>query len=100
MLGTVSALFTYWEGPNWEYTQWNEIDIEVVPSLTTSGIHTNIIYGNGTHRNMDELDIFNITLSEWHNYAFEWRPNSVKWYVDNVLVRSIENTTSVSYLNK
>ena len=34
--GTVSAFFTYWEGTQdlpWTKWRWNEIDVELVPSI-------------------------------------------------------------------
>ena len=31
--GTVGSFFTYWDGPNWSQQGWNEIDVEVVPSM-------------------------------------------------------------------
>ena len=31
--GTVSSFFTYWDGPNFYPGGWNELDIEVVPSV-------------------------------------------------------------------
>ena len=31
--GTVASFFTYWGGPNWSVGQWNEIDVEIVPSV-------------------------------------------------------------------
>ena len=31
--GTVASFFTYWDGPNWSVGQWNEIDVEIVPSV-------------------------------------------------------------------
>lgn len=32
-LGTVSSFFTYWDGPNFTPSEWNELDIEIVPSV-------------------------------------------------------------------
>ena len=48
--GTVASFFTYWTGPNWSVGQWNEIDVEIVPSVQvhgTSPFSTNLIYGDG-----------------------------------------------------
>lgn len=45
--GTVSSFYTYWDGPNWYEAGWNEIDIEVVPTMTENGFSTNLIYGDG-----------------------------------------------------
>ena len=45
--GTVTSLFTYWDGPNWYLGGWNEIDMEIVPSSAPNGFSRNIIFGNG-----------------------------------------------------
>lgn len=48
--GSVASFFTYFGGPNWEVGTWNEIDIEIVPSMemhSTSPFSTNLIYGAG-----------------------------------------------------
>ena len=45
--GTVSAFFTYWEGTQslpWNRSRWNEIDVELVPSIEANPFATNIIY--------------------------------------------------------
>ena len=47
--GTVSAFFTYWEGTEnkkWSKAEWNEIDVELVPSIEANPFATNIIYEN------------------------------------------------------
>ena len=49
--GSVASFFTYFGGPNWEVGNWNEIDIEIVPSMQmhgTSPFSTNLIYGGGS----------------------------------------------------
>lgn len=45
--GTVQSFFLYWDGPNWSEAQWNEIDVEIVPSAKGDGFSRNLIYGNG-----------------------------------------------------
>ena len=32
-MGTVSSFFTYWDGPHFTPSEWNELDIEIVPSV-------------------------------------------------------------------
>ena len=44
--GTVASLFTYWTGPNWSSEGWNEIDVEIVPSVEESPMSTNLIWQN------------------------------------------------------
>ena len=45
--GTVQSFFLYWDGPNFDVNHWNEIDVEIVPSVTSTGFSRNLIYGNG-----------------------------------------------------
>ena len=42
--GTVGSFFTYWTGPNWSQEGWNEIDVEIVPSMTAHPFSANIIW--------------------------------------------------------
>ena len=42
--GTVTSFFTYWHGPNWSQEGWNEIDVEIVPSIYGNPFSTNIIW--------------------------------------------------------
>ena len=49
--GTVSSFFTYWDGPNFTASEWNELDIEIVPSVERSPFSMNIIYGDGIDKN-------------------------------------------------
>ena len=39
--GTVSSFFTFWDGPNWDANQWNEIDVEIVPTVSGNPFSTN-----------------------------------------------------------
>ena len=42
--GTVGSFFTYWNGPNWTQEGWNEIDVEIVPSIYGNPMSMNIIW--------------------------------------------------------
>ena len=49
-LGTVTSFFTFWDGPVSErHYGWNEIDVELVPSITDHAFSTNIIGKNASH---------------------------------------------------
>ena len=47
-LGTCTSFFTFWEGPDRTVEGWNEIDVEIVPSVTANPYSTNIISENHT----------------------------------------------------
>jgi len=89
-LGTVSSFFTYWNGPNFFPGGWNELDIEIVPSVHQNPFSMNVIYGDGTHkhethdymRGWDPKD-------DWHVYEMSWTPEYIAWGVDNREVRRI-----------
>ena len=42
--GTVGSFFTFWNSLNWSAAEWNELDIELVPSISESPFSTNIIW--------------------------------------------------------
>lgn len=47
--GTVASMFTFWKGDDkmdWSENEWNEIDVELVPSIEGYSFNTNLIYKN------------------------------------------------------
>ncbi len=79
--GIVVGLFTY--APRDEARRPNEIDVEILGRDTRTleaTIHEN---GKATHSAFtlpfDSADGF-------HTYGIDWRPNSVRWYVDGKLM--------------
>ena len=42
--GTVSSFFTFWEEEPFTEAEWNEIDIELVPSVESTPLFFNLIY--------------------------------------------------------
>ena len=84
MNGTVASFFTYWSGPNWQMGKWNEIDVEIVPSMQLQGISpfsTNIIYGggDGTNYNIQEqaYEPYNQNYDQFHEWTIIWTPDYV-----------------------
>lgn len=69
-LGTVASLFTFWRGDDnmaWSVAEWNEIDIELVPTLGDYTFNTNLIYA---HQAMDGQGVEFNPQDEWHEYEF------------------------------
>ena len=106
--GTVASFFTYWDGPNWSVGQWNEIDVEIVPSvqgsLGSSPFSTNLIYGSGTDYNLQEQSYqwYNADFAQFHTYEIEWTPDYVSWKVDGTEVRKTwaADSAGVRFMNK
>lgn len=81
--GIVSGFFTFAmpTGPNTE----NEIDMELTGNAVTQIELT--YHVNGRH--IREIMPLGFDASEgFHTYAFDWRRDSLRWYVDNHLVHT------------
>ncbi|MCY7905688.1 beta-glucanase [Bacillus inaquosorum] len=79
--GIVSSFFTY-TGPT-DGTPWDEIDIEFLGKDTTKVQFNYYTNGVGNHEKIVDLGFD--AANAYHTYAFDWQPNSIKWYVDGQL---------------
>jgi beta-glucanase (GH16 family) len=76
--GIVSSLFIY------NYDPWNEIDIESL-GHQLQGVQYNIITGTpgGGLTYQPHFDPIGFSpYADFHDYAFEWRPGDVRFFVD------------------
>ena len=89
--GTVSSFFTYWDGPNFTPEGWNELDLEIVPSVEDNPFSMNIIYGDGKDKveSHEYAHEFN-PHSDWHTYEMEWTPFYISWHVDGLEMRHVK----------
>ena len=87
--GVISSFFTYTGHP------WDEIDVEFLGNDTTRiqlNYYTN---GTGGHEFLYELGFDG--SEGFHEYGFDWQPDSITWYVDGKAVyRATENIPSAS----
>ena len=90
--GTVSSFFTYWNGPGFYTGGWNELDVEIVPSVEENPYSMNIIYGDGysKHESHDYMRGFD-PKDDWHIYEMAWTPEYIAWSVDNKEVRRVNS---------
>ncbi len=93
-MGTVQSFFTY-TAQDWPHG-WNEIDVEVVPSVTENPFSMNIIWKDGA-QDHNYATGFN-PKSDWFTYSVEWTPDYVSWYINDKLVRKTEGTEDVHFL--
>ena len=100
--GTVSSFFTYWNGPDFYPGGWNELDVEIVPSVSQTPFSMNIIYGDGQAKHeTQEYDRSFDPKDEWHIYEMAWTPDFVSWSIDNKEVRRVKaGDPAMKYLNK
>lgn len=90
--GVASSFFTYrdfWEEGLTSNSNWNEIDFEWL-GMYEDKVHTNLIIQNGW--DLPELvDLDVNTHDDFHVYAVEWTPNHVNFFIDDQLIRSVDN---------
>ena len=93
-MGTVQSFFTY-TAQDWPHG-WNEIDVEIVPSVTENPFSMNIIWKDGQQDHNYATGFH--PGSDWFTYTVEWTPDYVSWYVNDKLVRKSEGTEDVHFL--
>ena len=92
-MGTVASFFTYWDGPDFTPTEWNELDIEIVPSVVHNPFSMNIIYGDGVDKKESHQYAAGFNPhDDWHTYAMEWTPEYISWSIDGHEVRHVPTT--------
>ena len=101
--GTVASFFTYWDGPGFTPEGWNELDVEIVPSVTNNPLSLNVIYGDGKEKK-EEHDYahgYN-PANEWHTYEMEWTPDYIAFTIDGVEIKHLDvsSVDAVKYINK
>ena len=80
--GLVSSFFTYNDdNPN---TPWAEIDVEVLGVYSNVVDFNTITRGQASHIRQHYVD-FNPHL-DFHTYSFEWTPEYVAWFIDDIEV--------------
>ncbi|CAE8723488.1 unnamed protein product [Polarella glacialis] len=91
----VSTMFVFRDA---SFKHWREIDVEVT-GRAPGAISTNILTADYTAKwrpSMQETDYpisyqhMNVR-AEFHDYAFEWLPGKIRWYVDGKIVREKRN---------
>ena len=90
--GVVSSFFTYrdfWSDGLTGSQHWNEIDLEWLGNHDDK-VQTNLIIQNGW--DLPELVDIDINPHEdFHIYAFEWTPDYVAFFVDEQMIRWVDN---------
>ena len=85
--GVISSFFTYTGWP------WDEIDIEFLGNNTSIVQFNYYTNGIGGHEYFYELPFD--ASEDFHEYGFDWQPDSITWYVDGVAVyRATESIPS------
>ncbi len=81
--GLVTSFFTY-TGPTFDGDPHHEIDFEFL-GRAPHQVQLNY-YTDGVGKHETHIDLGFDASKEFHTYAFEWRPDSIRWFVDGRLV--------------
>ena len=81
--GVISSFFTYTNHP------WDEIDIEFLGDDTTKVQFNYYTNGIGGHEYVYDLGFD--AAEDFHEYGFDWREDSITWYVDGKAVYKATN---------
>jgi beta-glucanase (GH16 family) len=81
--GLVAAFFTFTR-PDGQET-WNEIDMEL---LGRDPRRLELVYHVAGQATLQVINLPFDPSAGFHTYAFEWRPNRIRWFVDNRLVHT------------
>ncbi len=84
--GVVSSFFTY-TGPS-DNNPWDEIDVEILGKDTTK-VQFNY-FTNGVGNNEYVYDLGFDASEGYHTYGFDWKEDSITWYVDGEAVYKAE----------
>lgn len=85
--GVISSMFIYTGAP------WDEIDIEILGKNMTQVQFNYYTNGKGGHEYLYNLGFD--ASEDFHEYAFDWQPNSITWYVDGkAIYRATEDIPS------
>jgi len=90
--GVVSSFFTYrdyWADGYTSSEHWNEIDLEWLGNHDDK-VQTNLFIQNAW--DLPELVDIDINPHEdFHTYAFEWTPSYIAFFVDEEMIRWVDN---------
>lgn len=82
--GLVVGLFTYTQPQG--RSSWEEIDIEILGRDTRVMEVTHHLHGRSRQT---PIDLGFDAADDFHTYAFEWTPDTLRFYVDNRLVHEV-----------
>lgn len=68
-----------------------EIDMVEVVGHQPDMVHMTAHWGDDTNKKSNFQTFHNINTREFHNYSFEWTPDSMFWYLDGKEMKSMAN---------
>ena len=88
--GQLSTFFLYRNNSEQSSTLWQEIDIEIF-GKNTNTFQSNVIVERTEGARLQTPIVHTLPTSlsdDFHKYVLEWTPDSISWYVDDILLRT------------
>jgi MYXO-CTERM domain-containing protein len=93
--GVVSSFFLWKDGSEVAGTFWNELDFEKLDA--DCHLVTNAFFGNPGQVHTADVALEQDLCGEFHTYKYEWTPEYIAWFVDEVEVRRETGATATAY---
>jgi hypothetical protein len=93
--GVVSTFFLWKDGSEQGGAFWNELDFEKVGA--DCRMKTNALYGRPGTNHSQDATLSADPCNGFHTYAFEWTPEAIVWFVDDVEVRRETGATAMAF---
>jgi len=93
--GVVSSFFLWKDGSEVSGTYWNELDFEKLNA--DCHLETNAFFGNPGAVHVQKPVLSQDLCGEFHTYKYEWTPEYIAWFVDDVEIRRETGETATAY---
>jgi MYXO-CTERM domain-containing protein len=93
--GVVSSFFLWKDGSEVAGTFWNELDFEKLGA--DCHLETNALYGSPATVHVQRHTLDPDPCNEFHTYAYEWTPESIAFFVDDVELRRDTGATATAF---
>lgn len=93
--GVVSSFFLWKDGSEIEGTFWNELDFEKLEA--DCHLETTAFFGDPEVPHPQSTVLAQDLCGEFHTYKYEWTPEYIAWFVDEVEVRRETGETATAF---
>jgi MYXO-CTERM domain-containing protein len=93
--GVVSSFFMWKDGSEKADVFWNELDFEKLEGECR--LQTNALYGLPESSNEGKHELALDLCGAFHTYTYEWTPEYIAWFVDDVEIRRDSGPTAQAF---
>ncbi len=93
--GVVSSFFLWKDGSEKSGIFWNELDFEKLGA--DCKLETNAFYGDPERVHTAGYESALDFCGQFHTYVYEWTPEYIAWFVDDVEIRRETGETAAAY---